>query len=504
MNSDKFENMVENNEEVSTDKKRVFQKIQNHAKLIINDLVVNNEYKSFIHKYKKEDVIRWLDNPSFFSYKLIEISNYLYVVSNYYKRLINYFALIHLLPYVILPNDVDFSRKNTVKRDYKKASKILKNINPKRTFSNIFKICFRDDVFYGATFHGDDFDSFYVKPLPSKYCMISYVQDGIYGFRFNFAYFKAYPNKLKMYGKWFEDQFNLLKSNRKVVNGSDYWVQVPLEVGFAMKWDETVDYPLPPLVGVFASLFDIEDYKKLKKIRQEIGNYKLLVMDYPYDDNGEPLIDWDEIEGYYDMLNASVPDNIGTTVIPNGKLTDISFERNGESTADLVEEATNDFYNNAGVSQLLFGSSKSGNSIISASTEIDSTYMDSLIRQTTCYLNYVLRYAFNGKAKFKVQLLDVTIFNKDTQVKNLLEMGTYGISGTISKIAAIQGMDLCDLDNMSSLENDVFDLNNKFIPFKSSHTQTDTSNTGGAPTKDDDEISDSANITRERDETKTS
>ena len=45
--------MVENNEEVSTDKKRVFQKIQNHAKLIINDLVVNNEYKSFIHKYKK-------------------------------------------------------------------------------------------------------------------------------------------------------------------------------------------------------------------------------------------------------------------------------------------------------------------------------------------------------------------------------------------------------------------------------------------------------------------
>ena len=83
-------------------------------------------------------------------------------------------------------------------------------------------------------------------------------------------------------------------------------------------------------------------------------------------------------------------------------------------------------------------------------------------------------------------------------------MGTYGISGVISKIAAIQGMDLCDLDNMSSLENDVFDLNNKFIPFKSSHTQTDTSNTGGAPTKDDDEISDSTNITRERDETKTS
>ena len=51
---------------------------------------------------------------------------------------------------------------------------------------------------------------------------------------------------------------------------------------------------------------------------------------------------------------------------------------------------------------------------------------------------------------------------------------------------------------MNFLEIDCLGLNKKFIPPQSANTQSGTSDTGGAPTKDSDELTDDGEASREK------
>ena len=422
-------------------------------------------------------------------------------MSNHYKRLIKYFSSIPLLSYIIIPNDTQPDVQSDVKKfkeEYKEANDFVCGLNIKHEFSKAFSVCFREDIFYGLNFTNKNTGNTFVKKLPFKYCRISYVEDGCYGISFDFSYFFNKPQRLKYYGEYFRDIYNELKISRHKRKTTSLWYRLPLEKAFALKWEETLDYALPPMVGVLPSLFDIEDYKELKKIKEKIGNYKMLELLVPYKD-GKPEIPFPIIEDYYDMIQDIVPEDIGLALTPV-KLNEHNFEKSGQTQTDLVEEATNNFFSNAGVSQFLFGSNKSGSSIINASTEVDSTYMYGLNRQVERYVNYLIKNRY-GEQKYKIELLDVTIFNKDKMLDSLIKLGTYGFGGSISKIAAINNLDLFDLENMTTLENDVFGFHNKFIPFQSSHTQSsDDDKKVGAPLKDDGSLTEKGEETRERDE----
>lgn len=50
---------------------------------------------------------------------------------------------------------------------------------------------------------------------------------------------------------------------------------------------EDIEFPVPFFVGVLESLYDIEDFKALKKAKTEIGNYKMLSLQIPF--NGQPI-----------------------------------------------------------------------------------------------------------------------------------------------------------------------------------------------------------------------
>ena len=173
------------------------------------------------------------------------------------------------------------------------------------------------------------------------------------------------------------------------------------------------------MVGVLTSLFDLEDYKKLKKTKNQIENYKLLELIVPYE-KGQPLIPFSTMSKYYDMIQDVVPEDIGIAMTP-GKLEEHSFERAGQTDTDLVEQATNNFFNEAGVSQLLFSSDKAGTSVLSASTEIDATYIYSLYRQVERVVNEILKSELKDKLIFRFKLLDVNVFNKKDKIEEALK-----------------------------------------------------------------------------------
>ena len=203
---------------------------------------------------------------------------------------------------------------------------------------------------------------------------------------------------------------------------------------------------------------------------------------------------------YYDMIQDVVPEDIGIAMTP-GKLEEHSFERAGQTDTDLVEQATNNFFNEAGVSQLLFSSDKAGTSVLSASTEIDATYIYSLYRQVERVVNEILKSELKDKLIFRFKLLDVNVFNKKDKIEEALKQAQYGIGGSISTIAALNNNDLSEIESLTKLENNIFKFHDQFKPLSSSHTQSGSnSNTGGAPTKEDDDLSESGVKARERDE----
>ena len=74
---------------------------------------LNQDYyinRSSIHytKYKKEDVVKWFTNPEANEKNLRNASIYLYEVSPHYRRLINYFAKLHTMAYIIEPKNITF------------------------------------------------------------------------------------------------------------------------------------------------------------------------------------------------------------------------------------------------------------------------------------------------------------------------------------------------------------------------------------------------------------
>ena len=53
-----------------------------------------------------------------------------------------------------------------------------------------------------------------------------------------------------------------------------------------------------------------------------------------------------------------------------------------------------------------------------------------------------------------------------------------------TQLAALMGMSPLDMNSMLYLEKEILKLHEKMVPLQSTYTQTGSSDTGGAPTKD--------------------
>jgi hypothetical protein len=91
-------------------------------------------------------------------------------------------------------------------------------MNIKHEFSKILHSVIKEGVFFGYIHQSKD--SFFIQQLDSDFCKITFVEDGLYGFAFNFSYFFTYPERINM----FPDEFKKIykekyegKSKRKAM-----------------------------------------------------------------------------------------------------------------------------------------------------------------------------------------------------------------------------------------------------------------------------------------------
>lgn len=185
--------------------------------------------------------------------------------------------------------------------------------------------------------------------------------------------------------------------------------------------------PIPPFVSLFSALADIEDYRAISKDASEVNNYKALALEIPVGDDGTFLIDYDLCKEFYDMLCNVLPENIGAIMSPM-KISSWDFEKSGAvSGSDDVAKAENSMWKQAGVNNILFGGGEDpSSSTLSLSTVNDQMIVFAMMRQIERWINRKLK-SVSTAVKFKVNILDVTYFNRQEVHDRLVKDGQYGM-----------------------------------------------------------------------------
>lgn len=474
-------------------------------RMIMRDL---NDYRR-IHRdlpwfiYTRDQIKKFLADPITFRRELRKAVSYLYCVSSHFRRLILYFAGLSDLSYVVAPYKIDVATAKavTVKRNYRRVLNLLSGMNIKDQFEKVLIVCLREDVFFGTI--RETADSCIIQQLPSDYCAISVIEDNVFNVTFDFSYFDSRPQLLGSFPEEFAIKYRLYHGD-DITHGdlNLRWQELDAPNSFAIKFNkDTPEYPMPPFAGILREIFDIEDYKNMKKDKENIENYAMIAMNLGTDDEGNWQMDLDKAKAFYRNLDAVLPDEIGSVLTPM-PLEKISFERTHNGDTDAVAEAEQELFTAAGVSSLLFNNVKASSSALLLSIKADQTMTYSIVKSIETMLNRFIRRHNYGKY-FCITFLDTSTFNRKEVAESYLKACTYGFP-MLAYFCAAQGMPQSELDTMTFLENDVLGLKSKLVPLMSSATMsssTDEDASAGRPQSEIGELSDSGEVWRERGET---
>lgn len=460
-------------------------------KLILRDLNGRYTTPSF-NRYTKDNITTYLENPYQYAKQLRDAVTYIYSASSHFRRLIQYFAGLSDLSYVVSPYKIDPSSANakSINRNYRKTLNALSSMSIKTQFPKILTVCLREDTFYG-TCHVTN-DSITIQQLPSDYCNISTIEGNVFNVSFDFSYFDTNSTYLELYPAEFDRKYKLYQKDRSNMK----WQELDSPTSFAIKCNNDIpDYPVPPFVGVLRDIYDIEDYRQLRMTKTELENYALLVMKLGISENGEWQLDFGKAKEFWQNLDNVLPEQIGSVLSPMD-ITKIGFERTSPSTTNTIADAEQSMFTAAGVSSLLFNNEKASSNALLLSIKADQAITFGIVKSIEDAVNRYIQSQSFGK-NFKVTFLDCSPFNRKEMGDQYIKACQLGIP-MVSYYCASQGLGQEELDSMSFLENDVLGIKDKFIPLQSSATQSASSTDseasageeGGAPKKDIGEVSD--------------
>lgn len=451
---------------------------------------INAEFSAF-SRYTKEQIMSFMQNPAANAKQLRDASNYMADVSTQYNRLLEHYANLYTWAYTVSPVAYSGTSQKTAAKSYWESLALLEKINLAHTAPSVVKTALREGVFYGVVWVGGNV--LYVQKINPDYCRLTHIIDGTWQYSVDMS--KIKENRLELFPPEFTVMWN--EYNRSGVK----WQEVPAQVSFCIKADETVlAYAIPPFAATLGLLYDIEQYKALQETGTVINNYKLLNMKIPLNEDGTPQVDWALANQYYAQLCNNVDAHIGVTISPM-ELQDFDFEHSGATDqVDIVARAEDNYWSANGTSALLHGSSANNSAgALKLSIRSDEAFIKPIIRQIELVINRLLRDQNSATQKYKINILPVTIFNYDEMLKLYKEAATLGIPGAKSAYAAILGTNAFDVLglNMTELEYLQFD---EVVPLQSGYTIGAEGNAQedetGRPEANEEDLSESGEETR--------
>lgn len=443
-------------------------------------------------RYDREDVLNYIKYPDRNEKPLREAVRYIYGASTHFHRLIEYFVSLTDFSYVVSPYRMDpkTANKKSTERNYRKVLGTLSSMWIRTQMPRILRVCLREDVFYGTMWVTQD--DILIQQLPSDWCKVSSIEGNVLNVSFNFTYFNRHPDLLGFYPEEFRIKYEQFKEKK-----IGKWIELDSPTSFAVKCNNDIlDYAIPPFAGLLPEIYNLDDYKTLKLERTALENYALLVMNLPTNESGDLLIPYDRAYGFWHNLDDVMPDEVGSVLSPM-KIDKISFEKTNTADTDTIADAEQNLFSAAGVSSLLFNNTRASAAALLLSIKADQAVTFGIVKSIEDVINRYLRCQNYGK-NFKITFLDVSPYNRKEVGDAYLKACQYSLP-MISHYCSSQGLGQGELDGMSYLETEVLGLQDMFKPLMSSNTTSANavSTDVGRPKKDDGDLSDSGEQTRE-------
>ena len=485
--------------------KRVFDLVK-FKQYITTSLSYQNFYDRFNRSYlsySRCEIENMAEHPELYGRRIVNLSQYMYLKSGYYKRLIDYFVNQAKLNYTIdtqalKPGMISNNKSDTIRKNYISFAAQSEKFGLQNEIHNILKRLYRDDACFAYVLENESGISYYYfDPLV---CHISKLVNGkVYQFNIDIPL----AGKLG-YIELFPDEIQLMIE--KAQNKGLTRLEIPIDKCLCIKYNNDVPYLNPPFFMMIADILLIDEYKDLAKAQSINDAYKILTLKIPTKD-GEITLDDGLISTFVGSVFDTVQNNIGVITTPFDMATE-EFSSSNADDRDTVSDAISWAFKNVGVSEALMSGASSG-SELKLSVTNDSGDLFRIYRMIEDWVNLQLhiRGFVYPNYEFVYKILDMTIFNEKDFISNELQMAQNGLPNK-SRLASANGMSPAVMIGNSVVENEILkDMFDSWMPLQTSYTMSgngslsnsSSETVGGRPVKDDADVAAVTEVQREND-----
>lgn len=428
--------------------------------------------------YSKERLRSYMKNPKSNESNLRNLSQFLYRVSQPYRRLVNHNAQQMDLTAVVVSPKIDITQDNdvdSIRKDYYDTCVELDKMSMATEIYKMLVIAWREDAAYGFIYEDDD--SFMIMPLDGNYCKISSSNyDGTFNFAFDFSYFRSHSECLEYWDKDFNSMYTKYSNDNTL-----RWQELPPEKTICIKVNS--DDPtmcIPPYVAMFEAIIDNVDLQSITSVKDNLSIYKLLVArlqplsgtDNPDDFEVDPSTAID----YYNKLIANLPPEVSCILSPM-PIESIEFKGTTTDDNDMINTSTNNLFKTSGGSLVL---NNTGTTATVARSQMVADMLQGLrplLGQVCKWVNRYLSYNLSNPSI--VHYIETSPWMKNEKRTEVIQSAQYGVPDKML-LAALDGMSPLETLRMQFLENQVLAIHDNWLPLNSTHTQsgndTDTDN----------------------------
>ena len=456
--------------------------------------------------YSKDNLRTYLQNPSTESNQknLRNLSEFLYTVSHVYRRLIlNKANQFDAKSYIVYPRLNDNGEvEDSSYQNYIKTSNYMQGMHLDTQVRKCLIKAWLDDVCFGFCYGNPEEDNFFIHILNPDYCKISSVDyySGKINFAFNFSFFDgANSFYLDVYDPIFNKMYNSYKSDSKL-----RWQELPPESTFCLKInEENLDYPVPPLSGLFNSLIDLVDLSQIQAIKDELSAYKLIWAKIDTISGSKEVddfqIDLELANQFYQKLQSVLPEGVAFGMSPMD-LDSIDFNKDATEDTNMINRSLNTLIETNG--DIVLNSNKITNSeSFKRAMMVEAATSMSVVPQFNTFVNFYIKNNL-GVEDVIVEFSNVSKYFKDDKIDQLLKLGGYGVP-IKNQLISLLGVSPAQARSLEYLEDKLGLAKTKWVnPLVSSNVQSGNMDNGdgsdGRPKKDDSEISSDGVATRDK------
>lgn len=428
----------------------------------------------------KEAIQRALDNQNI--PQLREYSEYFFLTSGAYRRLVDYYATILTNDYVIIPHvEVEDIQDNSFIRNFQRIKDYAQTSNIKATCYTIAHGVVKNGAYFG--YEREINKKFIMQDLPPARCRTRFFIEGIAAVEFDFAFFDAVPQAdreqiLESFPEEFTPKYNEYLADKQ----GQRWQF--LDPNYAR--GHLLGSSSPMLASIFLDLLELEEYKKIDKTRSSLDIYKLLIQKIPVNKDGEIDLYMEEIEELHNNARSMVSNANVDVITTPCDFSDINLSDRAAVAKDDVQKATNAVYSTAGTSTVLFSDgARSTSAGLKYSMQVDESFMMPLLLQYQNWYNFRFRQIVSGnKFKFSITFPPITHFNRKDMMDLYIKGATLGFPTKLLTMAAL-GVNQFDTEYLINYENNILELHETMKPTGSAYNPTSDGNgeteEGGRP-----------------------